>query len=119
MVMDRDNDKIKELIKLSEENPELEIITMVNSEICADDDYSYWLGAIGEIQKDVYWHDEEKVYIGLSAIEDELEQNLAMDNEYAKLPDNEFNKMIEDEVERLKSTNEIREAIIVYIELPK
>lgn len=116
--MEKDNEKIKELIKLSEENPDLPIITMVASEIFCSDDFSYWLGSIGEIKKDIVYSPNEVVMIGNDEIFDFI---------YEELENNIFNNLITEDmlqeltnvrIEQLKANNKIKMAIIVYIELP-
>ena len=64
------NEKSAKLIELVTENPDLEIKFMVNYEVCASDDHTYWLAspqdiAINEIflgGTDGYGNDE-RVYI--------------------------------------------------------
>jgi hypothetical protein len=114
----KDSEKIKELVKLSAENPELDIIPMAASELCADDDHQYWMGSIGRIQKDIFWHNEETVYVGEDKISDQIRYNFENDADFEDMPDDEFNLMIEKEIENRQASGEIKEAIIVYIELP-
>ena len=68
------NDKIKQLIKISEENPDLEIITMVSYELCADDCHQYWTGSIGDtLITEVYYDGDGCAIMGEDNIKDELE----------------------------------------------
>lgn len=51
-----------ELLKLIEENPELPIVPMVDSEIVADDDFNRWMGSFGSACIDEYITGGERVY---------------------------------------------------------
>lgn len=51
-----------ELFRLIEENPELPVVPMVDSEIVSDDDYSRWIGAFGTSYIDEYIIGEDKVH---------------------------------------------------------
>jgi hypothetical protein len=101
------NDKIKELIKLSEENPEMEIKIMVNQDVVAGDDFAYWMAEIENISKDIYWVKDEHVIIGENEISDELDLE-ADDVETAE-------DYIDKRFKELKESKDIKEAIIVYI----
>ena len=116
--MKTDNQKIKELIRLSEENPDLTIITMVAPEIVAEDSFKYWLGSIGEIRKDILWQNDEYTSIGYDEIFDKLSCSFEDDPESEDLSDEEFKKIIDADIEAKKECKDIYEAIIVYIELP-
>jgi hypothetical protein len=109
------NEEIKELIKLSTENPELEILTMVAYEVCAGDDHPYWMGEIEIVKKDVYLLINETVYIGKEDILNHVQDNLEFRPEYENLSDEEFDIMVNKEYDRLLQSGEIKEAIIVYI----
>lgn len=52
-----------EIIKLIEENPDLPIIPMVDSEVVADDSYGWWLGRWGRCEIVDYYLGREKVHI--------------------------------------------------------
>jgi len=44
------DDKIKNLLKLINENPELPIIPMVDSDVVQSEDYGYWQGSWGDAE---------------------------------------------------------------------
>ena len=48
------NKNLKELLKLIEENPDLEVVVMVQSEVVGGDIYGRWLGSFGKIEIDKY-----------------------------------------------------------------
>lgn len=113
----KDIGKLKELVKLSEENPELEIIVMVNNEIVCED-WGYWRGEIGKIKKDFTWQEDERMYMSLSDIKEQLSESASFDPEFEELTDDKFDLIIEKEIESKMQSGEIKEAIIIYIELP-
>ena len=51
-----------EIIKLIEENPDLPIVPMVDSEVVADDSYTYWMGKWGNCEVTEYYLGNEKVH---------------------------------------------------------
>lgn len=44
----------KEFIKLVQENPDLPVVPMVNTEVVDDDCYSWWLGSFGHCEVTEY-----------------------------------------------------------------
>lgn len=55
-------ENVKELLKLISENPHLQIVSKVDSDIVADHGYSYWLGGFGNAEIDRYYRTDERVY---------------------------------------------------------
>ena len=45
--IERQKERLNELLKLCAENPDLPVICSVDSEIVCDDSYGWWLGSIG------------------------------------------------------------------------
>jgi methylglyoxal synthase len=64
------NNNIKNLVKLIIENPNLKVLPMVDSDI-GGDDYSRYIGNIGESRIDEVYFKDERVYFK-SNDEDEL-----------------------------------------------
>ena len=54
---------VAELVKLIVENPDLDVVPMVDSDIVADDGYSWWMGSIGKSRIDEYYVDDERIYL--------------------------------------------------------
>lgn len=42
------NKKIKQLVNLMEENPNIPVIPMIDSEVVRSDDFAYWQGSFGD-----------------------------------------------------------------------
>jgi hypothetical protein len=112
------NKKIKELIKLSIENPDLEIKIMVNEEVVPGDDHTYWMAEISKIEKEVYWIKDDQVFIGDDDICDYIAldyvDNGNLDKEDRSIDEDNF---IDRRYTELKVAGEIEDAIIVYVEV--
>lgn len=86
-------ENIKELLKLIEENPNLPIVPKVDSDIVADAGYAYWLGGFGLAEIDRYYQTDEKVYFENydreELVEEEwddiAETNPTITNEFAEI----------------------------------
>ena len=89
-----------ELKKLITEHPDYPIVVMVGTEVVADDTYGWWyapclsfgIGEILDCEQDI---DEEKTYIDRDEFEEDLIDKLSWDEIYDKLPDAEFDKIVE------------------------
>lgn len=55
-------ENVNNLIKLMKENPTLEVIPMVNSDVVVDDGYSYWKGSFGKSEIDECWSCDSRIY---------------------------------------------------------
>lgn len=95
---------IKELIKLSKENPTLPIVTFTDTEVVASDDYSSWMGCIYRVYKDWICLTGDYNRIGEEDIRDY----------YADIEDLE-DDAIDRQIKSLKESGDMYEAIIIYI----
>lgn len=57
------NENVKKLLELIEENPDLPIVPMVDSEVVADDCCTYWMGHWGHCEVSEYLLGEERVWL--------------------------------------------------------
>ena len=103
-------DNINNLLKLVQENPDLEIMPMVDSEIVFSDDYCYWAGSWGEARVDEYWEDDERIYFK-SEDEDDLIEN-EMENIFELYNESVTSKELE-EIAREKINNYNWKKVIV------
>lgn len=55
-------ERMQELLKLIEENPELPIIPLVQEDIVADGDYMFWMAAWGRAEVKKYWLGETQIH---------------------------------------------------------
>ena len=107
--------KTEEFLKLVKENPDLPIIPFVNSEVCADDSYAYWIGSFGRSEVDEYTlFNDRVIFKGDGDAEEILSDYYCDEPEYENVSDEEFSKAMEKKVEEL----EWIKAIIVYINEP-
>jgi len=93
---------IEKLLDLVKENPDLEIMPLVETDIVASDDYGWWVADWGEAWVDEYWSDDERMYAKSEDFDRLVEDkcDLLYDTpEYAGLSDEEFKKKIEAMVE--------------------
>jgi hypothetical protein len=107
------NEKLQELIKLSNENPELEIRVAVDSELYAgEEDYSWYLGRISAVEIVDIYTAEECIYLD-EQIEDELEYEYSNNIE---IPGGcEVEEYVSVRTAELKESGEIRKAIVIKI----
>ena len=112
--MNKQTQMIDELIRIKNENPELEILTMTHYEVVCED-WGYWRGEISEVKKDIYFQDDEKMYFGADGIYEQLSDSASLEPEFEDMDDDDFKIMIENEIELKKQSGEIKEAIIIYI----
>ncbi len=86
------NSKLQELIKLSNENPNLEVKFLCGYDVAAED-YGYWSCNIIKIEKDIYL-EENRIYIGEDDILDELSDRLGDEEDNKNIHDDEFDKKV-------------------------
>lgn len=97
--------KAEELLKVAKEHPGLPMITMVDSEVVADDGYSYWLGKVYRVDVDFINQDTDRVLI--KSVDDEEDILYVFDKCWDDLPEAAQDKILAD----VKWT----EAIIIWI----
>ena len=103
---------IQKLIQLVQENPELEIKTMVDTEIFSGDEYPYREGSFTKVEKTEYWVKDERVFIGKYEIEEEIENLIDEDSE---ISNESLEISIENKYKELKENNDIKDVIVVYV----
>lgn len=73
MITEKDKQNRDDLFRLMQENPDLPVIPMVDSEIVASDDYGRWIGSWGASYIDHFILGEERILF----IDDDEEDVLA------------------------------------------
>ena len=99
----KQQERIEGLLKLIQENPELEIVPMVNTECVGGDDYGSWMAEWGSAKLDEYYCSDERVYFR-DGDEEDLQQQW-IDYNYEDFPnasDEELDKMAEEYVKNLE-----------------
>lgn len=88
MSISKQQENIKHLLQIVKENPELEILPMVQNEVYGGDDYTWWLGNWGKATIDEYWDKEEVVYFKSESYQqliidyaDEISEELNLNSE--------------------------------------
>ena len=91
------------LKKLIADHPDLPIVVIVNSEVVADYDFTWWyapyisfsLGEILDCDQDV---NDQKIYVDRRDLEEDLE--MLIDNEY--LTDKELEKLVKESMDKFE-----------------
>lgn len=114
MITETERKNRDELFRLMQENPELPVVPMVDSEIVADDSWAWWIGSWGTASIQEYWVGET-VY---------FREDDNWDEVYEAVYDKFFHRKDtghlsdEEKLELYRSIPWVK-AIIVYIDLPK
>lgn len=109
----REKEYRDELFKLMQDNPELPVVPMVDSEIVSDDGYSRWLGAwgssyIGEYligEGQVHFREDDDMYEIERVLEEQIDSGV-------------FDGMSDEEAKKAYEALPWVKAIIVNIDLP-
>lgn len=101
------------IIKLIEENPDLPIIPMVDSEVVADD-YGYWLGKWGRCEVTEYYLGREKVHFKDDDEEDVLNDMVGCRYSHDQ-QGRDIYDLTDDEWDALYKSIPWTKAIVVYI----
>lgn len=105
------NEELKKFLELIKENPNLEIKFAVDSDL-ANDEFSYTLADIRNIEKELLFIDDGKSFIG----KDEILDYLRSENEFnSSILDDQFETFIEDKYNKLIKEEKIKETVIVYV----
>lgn len=101
---------IEKLIELMNDNPDLPVVPMVETEVVGADTYSRWIASFGDCRVSDFYIGEERVYTDKDDLVEEL-----VENEYFDLdkPDEEIWQIAEKRANKL-----MKKAIIVNIDLP-
>lgn len=83
-MLERQQENIKQLLKLIKENPELEILPMIDSECVPCDDYAYWAGRWGAAEVDHYIHFGERIFFKENDFDKLVDEY--MENEWEHYP---------------------------------
>lgn len=102
-----------ELFRLMQENPELPVVPIVNSEIVADDVWGWWIGSWGTASIREYWVGE---VVHFREDDDLKEVQDTVNDKYCTWPDVAY--LDDEEALELYRSIPWEKAIVVYIGLP-
>ena len=109
--------KIEDFIKLVQENPDLPIIPMVDSEVVCDDTYTYWMGGWGHSEVTEYYVGEEGIHFKDDDEEDVLKDMVGC--KYYCTPDGrDITDLSDEEWNALYQSIPWKKALVVYITTP-
>ena len=97
MSMKKQKENINNLLELIQENPELPIMPMVETEVVGGDEYNSWLGEWGKVCIDEWWSDDEAIYFRSEA-EDRLIDDAMDSDEWEGMTDEEIEKAATEKV---------------------
>ena len=104
----------EKLLKLVQENPDLPVIPMVDSEVVADDSYYWWIGEWGNSEVTEYYMGREHVHFKSDDEEDVLTDMSGC--KYSMTKDGrDVYDLSDDEWNELYNSIEWKRAIVVYI----
>lgn len=104
----------EKLLKLVQENPDLPVIPMVDSEVVADDGYTWWMGEWGISEVTEYYMGREGVHFKSDDEEDVLTDMAGC--KYSMTKDGrDVYDLSDDEWNELYNSLEWKKAIVVYI----
>lgn len=106
--------KTEEFLKLIAENPELPIIPMVDSEVVADDYYTYWMGAWGRSEVTEYYNGRERIHFKDDDEEDVLNDMAGCRYSHDK-DGRDIYDLSDEEWDKLYQSIPWTKAIVVYI----
>lgn len=111
----KQQEKIKNLLQLIQENPEFEILPMVETEVVGGDDYSWWAGSWGKARLDEAYFAEEMIYFkshSYDSLVDEKADELW--DSYSELSNDE----LYEKAKAIVDGYEWKKIIVVRIETP-
>lgn len=111
--IEQQKEKLKVLLELIEQNPELRILPMVDSNVVSDDSYSWWIGEWGNARIEEVYGDDERAYIRSDDEEDLVEQLTWNEEFIAGLSEPEAIKKAESTVANYKWEKVIAVAITI------
>lgn len=110
--LEKQQNNVNELLKLIKENPELEIVPMVDSECVQGDDFSYWMAGWGTANIDEYHCSDERIYFKEDDFEELVDDFIDNNYElYGNLGDDKLIELAEKEVSNLEWVK----AIVVHV----
>lgn len=102
---------VEVLIKLMQENPELEVLCKVDSDIVAEDGYMWWLGQINDrwgIEIDEYAQIEERIIFKSDEEWSDWFEYIFDVDDFINVPDNEWDEFCKKKInETVTWTNAI------------
>lgn len=106
------NGRTMKLISLIKENPDLEVVPMVNTDCVQDDCCAYWFSKFGNAKVDEYYCSEERLYLKSYDYEDLIDKYMDEYDEGHPTNEEEIERWAKEKADNLSW----KKAIIIYIE---
>lgn len=97
--VDKQKSNVEVLLELIKNNPELEVVPMVDTDVVGSDEFSWWTAEWGSASIEEIYNDDDRVHVR-SSDEDRL-----IDNAFSVL---ELNPTISDEEAELQAIEQVR-----------
>ena len=100
------------------ENPKFEVFFMTHYEVCCCSDFAYWRGDIEKVDVCDYWQVDRGENVGMyfdENIMDKLHDDLFDERKHGQMSEEEYNQAMNIQYELMQKNNEIKKAIVVYI----
>lgn len=104
--------KLQQLIDLIQANPNLPVKFMTHWDVIGEDS-GYWVGDIQRVERNIFWADDERIYMDEDEIKDKLYYDITDDID--NITDADAIAEADRQYEQLILTGKAFEAIIVYI----
>lgn len=92
---------VEDLIKLMQENPDLEVLCKVDSDIVADDEYAWWLGRINDrckVEIDEYAEIRERIVFKSEEEWAEWFEDIFIIEDFMDVPDDKWDEFCEKKI---------------------
>jgi len=114
----KNSKRLQELVQLMQENPELEVIPKVDTELLLDDDFAWMRGEFGRVEIDEYCERNENIYLrsqSEDSVMDDVMDDIFVSEGYKE--GDYGNKITEEELEaKARKQIDWKKAIFVRIE---
>lgn len=120
--IEKQQSNIETLFGLIKENPELDIVPMVDNDVCQGDDFAYWMGEWGSAKVDEVYYSDERIYFRSSDEEELIDKqcDYIFDNEYpsSEFLNDEESKGVGEKAKEYVNDLPWEKVIVVNINLP-
>ena len=112
-------DGIKEINKLIELNPGVDVMFLTASEVVAENNYKYWKCCIGSVEMREVWYNEnmDRYEFGKDDILEEILSRVEYEDDFCDLHEYEQEAEADKRYDEYKNNGEIKTYILVKMEV--
>lgn len=104
-------DLLDELERLRKENPSMEVVHMVDSDLCSEGDSLSYHGRLSKVYIGMYCFYGDTIHHDECSLKDELGNDFYDEDDHDKMSDEEYEKFIEEEYDKLEKKD------VIYVEI--